>query len=89
MQYKIVVTEREIDTIEKRLVDLGDEIVRLKPPVESSQAKMRRAMLGLEDNGGRGALIGSLSFGASAKTEAKPFGACRDLPALVKWGVAA
>ena len=52
MPYKIVVTEREIDTIEKRLADLGDEIVRLKSSVESSQANVRRAMFGLEDNGG-------------------------------------
>ena len=56
MPYEIVITEREIETIERRLADLGDEIVRLRSSVESHQAKVRRMLFGYErDSGGANA----------------------------------
>ena len=52
MAYEITVTEHEIEAVERRLADLGDEIVQLRSSVESSQARVRRVMLGLRDSGG-------------------------------------
>ena len=59
MSYEVAITEREIETIERRLVDLDDEIVRLRSPVESHQAKVRRMLFGYErDNGDANAKTG-------------------------------
>ena len=59
MSYEIAITEREIETIERRLADLGDEIVRLRSSVESHQARVRKILFGYErDNGGANAKTG-------------------------------